>query len=173
MSTGKNTAEVAARLRAAREARGFTLKQVSEASNYAVTTISGVENAQHEPSVRYLKDMILALGLNQHWLFVGSGEMFDAAAPGTSAALIVQAVAEIRAGNLALKEDLELAAGRIHNIELWLEDLQRLVKGEIRVAGDPSPATGGGAPKGKDAPRQKAAKQGKSKPTDKRTDGSP
>jgi transcriptional regulator with XRE-family HTH domain len=132
MSDKNITVEVGERLREARAARGLTLRQLAEATTYAETTISGVENGQHKPSERFLRDMVMAMGLNIHWLMVGHGEMFDIAAAGNSKVLIFDHLESLRAETVELQDELSLAAARVKFIGARIDDIEQLVGGQVK-----------------------------------------
>lgn len=122
------------RFRAAREARGLTLRQLAEACNYAVSTVSGVENNQHAPSARYIQDFALALGVRIQWLTgIDNDEMFEPLPELTPTAVALDTLKAISDENASLREELKLGVARCDAIDARVRDLKKLIKGEVRV----------------------------------------
>lgn len=64
--------EVGANIRAIRESKGYTLKQLSELSGLSIGFISQVERSQTEPSLASLKKLSAALDIKMQALFAPS-----------------------------------------------------------------------------------------------------
>ena len=68
---------VGPRLKAAREASGMTLRELSKTTGYALTTLNSVENGHDRPSPRLLNKVRETLKMNLHYLATGEGEILE------------------------------------------------------------------------------------------------
>lgn len=136
MSIEKKTSAVINRFREARESLGLTLRQVADATGYAITTVSGVEYGLHKPSTHYVKDFVLALGLNLNWLLFGEGAMRESAADASPTALLLSdlesAKTETNALKAELRDMLSLALGRLDAIDGRIEEMDKLVRQKVK-----------------------------------------
>ena len=64
---------IGGRVRAARQERGFTMKQLHELSGLSTGNISDIENGKNTPSVQSLIPLSRALGKPVEWILTGEG----------------------------------------------------------------------------------------------------
>ena len=74
----KNLAELGARLRTARNSRGFTLDQLSDRSGYSSRHIANIEKGDVNPSFEVLSNLVKALGVSFDTVFDPADEQMEA-----------------------------------------------------------------------------------------------
>ena len=74
----KNLAELGARLRTARNSRGFTLDQLSDRSGYSSRHIANIEKGDVNPSFEVLSNLVKALGVSFNTVFDPADEQMEA-----------------------------------------------------------------------------------------------
>ena len=74
----KNLAELGARLRTARNSRGFTLDQLSDRSGYSSRHIANIEKGDVNPSFEVLSNLVKALGVSFDAVFDPADEQMEA-----------------------------------------------------------------------------------------------
>lgn len=67
---------ISERLRAARKAKGLSLREVSKAAGYSEPMLSKVETGKAAPSERFLRAICYVMKVSPLWLRTGDGEMF-------------------------------------------------------------------------------------------------
>ena len=74
----KNLVELGARLRTARNSRGFTLDQLSDRSGYSSRHIANIEKGDVNPSFEVLSNLVKALGVSFDTVFDPADEQMEA-----------------------------------------------------------------------------------------------
>ena len=73
-----NLVELGARLRTARNSRGFTLDQLSDRSGYSSRHIANIEKGDVNPSFEVLSNLVKALGVSFDAVFDPADEQMEA-----------------------------------------------------------------------------------------------
>ena len=73
----KNLVELGARLRTARNSRGFTLDQLSDRSGYSSRHIANIEKGDVNPSFEVLSNLVKALGVSFDTVFDPADEQME------------------------------------------------------------------------------------------------
>ncbi|MDE7246134.1 MAG: helix-turn-helix domain-containing protein [Oscillospiraceae bacterium] len=73
----KNLKELGARLRTARNSRGFTLDQLSDRSGYSSRHIANIEKGDVNPSFEVLFNLVKALGVSFDTVFDPADEQME------------------------------------------------------------------------------------------------
>ena len=73
-----NLVELGARLRTARNNRGFTLDQLSDKSGYSSRHIANIEKGDVNPSFEVLSNLVKALGVSYDTVFDPADERLEA-----------------------------------------------------------------------------------------------
>lgn len=65
------------RIKEVRKAKGLTLKQLGDLLGISESAVSNIERGRNKPSGSTLVLLCDKLGINQHWLETGEGDMFQ------------------------------------------------------------------------------------------------
>lgn len=126
------------RIKAARKAKGLTLKQVGTLLGISESAVSNIERGRNKPSGSTLVLLCEKLGINQHWLETGEGDMFRSC-PEPDIDQLVQLYGGNTVLHKILTTYLQLDEPRRRLVEEILENFAA-TSAQARADGDPEPS---------------------------------